>query len=126
MHKASAMLRTVALSALLALPGCASKNPTTTADLMLGHAEVDQSQADLKAQLARDWKSGKKLVGSGEKWIDRGQKRLEAAERDLKRAQEEIERGNREVAEGQQLIQESERRFREAFPDLKIKPAADE
>jgi hypothetical protein len=103
-------------SSVLALAGCASA-PPTSGDLMRDHGAQAQSQVDRKYHLAKDWDRGSKLVASGEK-------RLEAAERRVKDAERDIEGGKREISEGRTLIQDSERRFREEFPGLDIKRAA--
>jgi septal ring factor EnvC (AmiA/AmiB activator) len=121
MRKSSIVFCSVISVSFLMLAGCASK-PTTTADLMRGHAIEVQAEADLKSQLAKDWEKGAKLLSSGEKRIKDGERRMKLAERDLKQAQDDIERGRREIAEGQNLILESERQFRENFPELDIQP----
>jgi hypothetical protein len=103
---------------ILSVLGCSRK--TTIADLMKGHAVEQQTQVDLKNQLARDWERGMKMISAGEKRVAAGEKRVRSAESNLKRGQDDIERGKSEIAEGQKMIQESEMRFLENFPDLDI------
>lgn len=108
---------------LVALAGCASQ-PSTSADLMRGHASDEQSQVDRKNQIAEDWDRAQELVESGNENVDAGLKKVKNAEEARTKGERQIERGNREITEGKELMADAMERFRAAFPDLDI--AADE
>ncbi len=92
------------IATVLILAACASQ--PNMGDIMQQHATDDQAAVDLQTQLSKDWKRGSKLLQTGTKRAQQAEKALE--------------RGNQEIAEGTRLMEESERRFREAFPDLKL------
>ncbi|MFO7733467.1 MAG: hypothetical protein R6X21_07435 [Candidatus Aminicenantes bacterium] len=106
------------------LAGCSgtsgNKAGPTTGDIMQEYATESQARADLKEQLARDWKRGSKLVRSGEKQVRAGEKRIAAAERELLRAKEAVKQGYKEISDGTALMLESERMFREKYPDQQL------
>lgn len=107
------------VTSLATLAGCATE-PTTTADLMRGHASDEQAQVDQKTQIANDWDKAQELVDSGNRNIEDGLVKVKSAEEDLNEGNEQIERGNLQVIEGNRLMQDSMRRFRDAFPDLDL------
>jgi hypothetical protein len=116
MSKLKAAVSFAVASGMLAVAGCASA-PPTSGDLMRDHGAQAQSQVDRKYHLAKDWDRGSKLLAAGEKRLEAGERRVQEAERD-------IEGGKRDISEGRKLVQDSERRFREEFPGLDIKRAA--
>jgi hypothetical protein len=118
------MLKPILMAfALTAMVGCATQEKAPTrADMMRGHADQVQSQADLQNEIARDWERGQKLLQDGEKRIRDGEERVAAAEDNLARGRDQIERGTREANEGQRMIRDAERRFQTYFPDLELDP----
>lgn len=100
------------LAASLAIAACSSA-PQTSSQAMRGYASEVQSQVDLKKSLARDTDRADKLIARGQRNVDTGQRRIKEGEKLVKQ-------GNKEVADGTKLKQDSERRFREAFPDLRL------
>lgn len=115
--------RILMVFALAAVVGCATqeKEPTR-ADIMRGHADQRQSQADLKNEIARDWERGQTMVQEGESRIRAGERRVESAEENLARGRDQIARGNREVNDGQRMVRDAERRFQTHFPELELEP----
>lgn len=114
------MTRRLAIAvALVTLAGCATQSPTA-ADRMRGHADDERARADLQSEIAADWDKGQKLVNSGNRKILDGEKTVEKAQESLRRGTALIETGNSEVAEGGILLRDAERRFRAAYPGLRI------
>lgn len=122
MNRSSLTSRSAIGLCVLALAGCASDGPTTTADLMKGHANDTEDRVELQNQLAHDWETGRDLVADGRERVAEGEEQVKSARRAIERGQEEIERGQREIVEGRNLIAESERSFRAHFPDRAINP----
>lgn len=102
----------------LALTGCSGKE--TMADLMRDDASAEQTQVNLKNQIAKDWETGQKMIGTGEKRVEDGKKQVKSAERNLKNGQDQIARGQREISEGQKLVTESEQTFRRDYPEVDL------
>lgn len=97
--------------AIAMLSGCASREPTTTADFMRADVAEAQDKVDQRSQLATDWDKGAKLTADGENKINRGERMIREAEQDLQEGRELIRIGNQEIMEGQRMMQDSEERF---------------
>lgn len=102
----------------LALTGCSGKE--TMADLMRDDASTEQTQVNLKNQIAKDWETGQKMMATGEKRVEDATKQMKSAERNLKNGQDKIARGQREISEGQKLVTDSEQIFRANYPEANL------
>lgn len=116
MNKFSLSIVLAVTVAMVALSGCrGGAQPTTTADIMRGHAADVQAEVELKNQLANDWERGSSLAQTGRQRVREGEKMI----RDGNAL---INQGKRDIAEGTQLMQDSELRFQQNFPGLQLRP----
>jgi hypothetical protein len=113
------------VSALL-LTGCATTTPPqTTGTLMAAEAGRASEMADMKGELADQWKRGQAMISAGEKQIAKAESQSAGAARDVARYSERTERartvqqqaalslaeGRDKVAEGRRLKNEAEGQF---------------
>lgn len=106
--------------------GCSSTQaktePTTTADLMRGHAEDQRAEVQQKNKIADEWEAGQAEVEAGKKAIREGEEKVRAAEEALREGRQQISRGRTQVEEGNRRTEDALERFSEAYPGLSIDP----
>lgn len=110
----------------LVLAGCATTAPPqTTGTLMAAEAGRASDMADMKGELADQWKRGQAMISAGEKQIAKAESQSADAERDIAKYDQRTQRartiqqqaavslaeGRDKVAEGRRLKSEAEGQF---------------
>lgn len=110
----------------LLLAGCATTAPPqTTGTLMAAEAGRASEMADMKGELADQWKRGQAMISAGEKQIAKAESQSAGASRDIAKYSERTDHartvqqqaaialaeGRDKVAEGRRLKSEAEGQF---------------